>query len=102
MNHGAQRDRHRLHGYLAQRVPSICLAGSLGMRSKCEVLKCIFPWGIGTRLARYALSWCRRETQGILPRAAHSPKEARRHHHSPNSKLYVLLGNCGIWMALGH
>ena len=36
--------RHRLNGYLAQRVPSVLLASSFRMCLNCEVLECIFAW----------------------------------------------------------
>ena len=39
-----QISRHRLTGYLAQRVPSLFLASSFRMSLKCEVLKGMFPW----------------------------------------------------------
>ena len=42
--------RHRLNGYLAQRVSSLSLASSLRNHFSCAVLKCIFPWR-----ARYPL-----------------------------------------------
>ena len=37
-------DRHRLNGYLAQRVPSTFLASSFTTCVTCEVLKGTFPW----------------------------------------------------------
>ena len=38
-------NRHRLNGYLAHGVPSVCLlAGSFGMCSICAVLEGMFPW----------------------------------------------------------
>ena len=43
--------RHRLNGYLAQRVPSLSLASGFRMRLICEVLKGMFPWR-----TRYPLS----------------------------------------------
>ena len=36
--------RHRLNGYLAQRVPSLSLAGSFRMCLNCEVLEGMFSW----------------------------------------------------------
>ena len=39
---GEDGDRHRLIGYLAQRVPSLFLASSFRMCLKCEVLKGMF------------------------------------------------------------
>ena len=36
--------QRRLSGYLAQRVPSLFLAGSLRNCSNCAVLKGMFPW----------------------------------------------------------
>ena len=47
----APKTRHRLTGYLAQRVPSLVLASSFTMCLNVEVLKGIFPWR-----ARYPLS----------------------------------------------
>ena len=44
-------NRHRLNGYLAQRVPSLFLASSFRMCLNCEVLKGMFPWR-----TRYPLS----------------------------------------------
>ena len=41
-------NRHRLNGYLAQRVPSLFLASSFRMCLNCEVLKGVFPGGLGT------------------------------------------------------
>ena len=35
--------RHRLNGYLAQRVPSLSLASNFTMCSNCEVLEGMFP-----------------------------------------------------------
>ena len=43
-----QKGRHRLNGYLAQRVPSLFLASSFRMCLHCEVLKVYFPGGLGT------------------------------------------------------
>ena len=52
--------RHRLHGYLAQWVPSIFLASSFTRCLNCEALvKACFPGGLGTHEARYPLSRCR-------------------------------------------
>ena len=51
--------RHRLSGYLAQRVPSIFLASSFRMSLDCEVLNGMFPWRTMYLLARYPLSRCR-------------------------------------------
>ena len=39
----AARDRHRLNGYFAQRVPSRVLADSVRMCLTCEVIKGTFP-----------------------------------------------------------
>ena len=36
--------RHRLNGYLAQRVPSLFLANSFRTCLDCEVFKGMFPW----------------------------------------------------------
>ena len=45
-NYKGTRDqaRHRLNGYLAQRVPSIFLASSFRMCLNHGVLKGMFPW----------------------------------------------------------
>ena len=53
---GAAFHRHRLNGYLAQRIPSLVLASGFRMCLNCEVLKGMFPWRtvpieLGTRLA---------------------------------------------------
>ena len=47
----ADKVRHRLNGYLAQRVPSLFLASSFRMCLNCAVLKGMFPWR-----TRYPLS----------------------------------------------
>ena len=44
---GAKQDRHRLNGYLAQRVPSLFLASGFRMCLNCEFLKLCFPGGLG-------------------------------------------------------
>ena len=46
--------RHRLNGHWDQRVPSLFLATSSGIRLDYAVLGCMFLWR-----ARYPLSWCR-------------------------------------------
>ena len=48
---GASYNRHRLNGYLAQRVPSLFLASCFTMCFNCEVFKGMFPWR-----TRYPLS----------------------------------------------
>ena len=45
------RLRHRLNGYLAQRIPRICIASSFRMCLNCEELKGMYPWR-----TRYPLS----------------------------------------------
>ena len=44
--------RHRLNGYLAQRVPSLLLASSFRTCSNGEVLKGMFPWRTGYPLSK--------------------------------------------------
>ena len=44
-------NRHRLNGYVAQRVPSLFLASSFRMCLNCEALDGMFPWR-----TRYPLS----------------------------------------------
>ena len=38
------KDRHRLNGYLDQRLPSLFLASCFRMCLNCEVLDGTFPW----------------------------------------------------------
>ena len=59
-NYDANQDRHRLNGYLAQRVPSLFLAGSFRMCLNCGVLKGMFPWR-----TRHPLSRCRQELMAL-------------------------------------
>ena len=42
--------RHRLNGYLAQRVPTLSLASSFRICLDCEVLKGMFPGHVKTWL----------------------------------------------------
>ena len=39
-----QKDRHRLNGCLAQRVPGLFLASSFTMCLNCEALQGMFSW----------------------------------------------------------
>ena len=44
-DHNTVSFRHRLNGYLAQRVPSLLLASSFRKCLNCAVLKCVFSPG---------------------------------------------------------
>ena len=64
----ALQDRHRLNGYLAQRVPSLLLASSSRKCFNCAALKCMFPWR-----TRYPLS----SSPKLVP-----------HHSAPAARLF--------------
>ena len=70
--------RHRLNGYLAQRVPSLFLASSSRNCLNGAVPKGMFPW-----MTRYPLSQCRRGRGPPLGRTLQmgAPESACRKRH---------------------
>ena len=57
------KDRHRLNGYFAQRVPSLLLASSFRKCSKLcsSEMYASLEDEVPIKVGRYPLSWCRKE-----------------------------------------